>query len=62
MAIKATVDGNKLIIIADMDTEPKVSQTGKSLVVASTKGFMETDIKVAGKTLKLNFNAVISNK
>jgi len=37
MAITAKIEGNKLIITADLET-PTPSASGKTLVVASTKG------------------------
>ena len=59
MAIPAKIDGNKLIITADLET-PTPSASGKSLVVASTRGNMKTDVVIDGKPLTIGLNAYIS--
>lgn len=40
--------------------KPELSNSGKSYVVATTKGCVQTDVKVEGKPLTLGLNAFIS--
>lgn len=61
MAIVARVDGNQLIITADLET-PTPSASGKNLVVASTRGNLRTDVLVDGKPVTIGLNAFISVK
>lgn len=56
--MKTEVKGNQLIITIDLD-EPRVSATGKSLVVSSSGGFKKTDAKVKGKAVSVNVTAII---
>ena len=58
MAIEAKVEGKKLIITCDLE-DPKPSASGKTLVVASTRGNMRTDCMVSGKPLTIGLNAYI---
>lgn len=53
MAVVCKVDGNKLIITADIEAG-RPSSTGKSLVVASTNGFAA----VADSNLKVSLNVI----
>ena len=56
--LKAEIKGNKLIIT--MDTQkPTPSASGKSLVIASTRGNMVTDLVVDGKPVTIGINAYI---
>lgn len=59
MAIEAKIEGNKLIITCDLE-EPTPSASGKTLVVASTRGNMKTDLTVNGKPLTIGLNAYTS--
>jgi len=59
MAIEARIEGNKLIITCDLET-PTPSASGKTLVVASTRGNMKTDLTVNGKPLTIGLNAYTS--
>jgi hypothetical protein len=56
MAITVKIDGNKLIISADLET-PTPSASGKTMVVASTRGNKETDVKIEGKPIIIGLNA-----
>lgn len=58
MAIEVKIEGNKLIITCDLE-EPVPSSSGKTLVVASTRGNMRTDLTVNGKPLTIGLNAYI---
>jgi hypothetical protein len=56
MAITFKVVGTKLIIEADLET-PTPSASGKTMVVASTRGNMKTGVQVAGKEITVGLNA-----
>jgi len=58
MAIETKIEGNKLIITCDLE-EPTPSASGKTLVVASTRGNMKTTCMVDGKPLTIGMNAYI---
>ncbi|HXY55469.1 MAG TPA: hypothetical protein VEM40_12445 [Nitrospirota bacterium] len=58
MAVTAKIEGNKLIITADLET-PTPSASGKTMVVASTRGNKETDVMINGKPLIIGLNAYI---
>jgi len=48
MAMNVEIKGNKLIIEIDLE-KPKPSSSGKTLVVASTRGNVVTSVEVDGK-------------
>jgi hypothetical protein len=56
MAVIAKIEGSKLIITADLET-PTPSASGKTMVVASTRGNKETDVMIDGKPLIIGLNA-----
>jgi hypothetical protein len=58
MAMKVEVKDTKLIIEIDLET-PKPSASGKTLVVASTRGNTVTTAKVDGKPVIIGLNAYI---
>jgi len=58
MAIEVSIRDNKLHIICDLET-PTPSASGKTLVVASTRGNMKTSALVDGKNVTLGLNAYI---
>jgi hypothetical protein len=58
MAITAKIEGSKLVITADLET-PTPSASGKTLVVASTRGNKETDVVIDGKPVIIGLNAYI---
>lgn len=55
MAISAKVEGNKLIITADLET-PQRSASGKTMVVVSSRGNITTTATVDGKPLVMGLN------
>lgn len=59
--MKAEIKDKKLIIEIDLDEKRKPSASGKSLVVASTRGNVTTDVKVDGKPLVVAVNAYIKS-
>ena len=56
--MNAKVEGRKLIIEIDLQ-EPTPSATGKTLVVATSRGNKETEAKVNGKPVIIGLNAYI---
>ncbi len=58
MAVEAKIEGKKLIITCDLE-EPAPSASGKTLVVASTRGNMKTSVTIDGKPLIIGLNAYI---
>jgi len=56
--ITVEIKNNQLHIIADIET-PTPSASGKTLVVASTRGNMATTAQVDGKPVIIGLNAYI---
>jgi hypothetical protein len=61
MAMNVEIKGNKLIIEIDLET-PKPSSSGKTLVVASTRGNVVTSVEIDGKPVIIGLNAYIRTK
>ncbi len=53
-----TRDGDTLVIRLSI-TKPKPSASGKTLVVASTRGNQKTSLQIDGKELYLGVNAYV---
>ncbi len=58
--LKVTLKGNVLHIELPIDEQPKLSSTGKTLVVASTHGNVNTGIEIQGKALMVGVNGFIA--
>lgn len=58
MAMTVEIKGNKLCIEIDLE-KPTPSSSGKTLVVASTRGNAVTDVMVEGKPVTIGLNAYI---
>lgn len=58
MAMKVEIKDNKLFIEIDLE-KPTPSASGKTLVVASTRGNTATTAQVDGKPLTIGLNAYI---
>ena len=58
MAMKAEIKDNKLCIEIDLE-KPTPSTSGKTLVVASTRGNVTTDVEIDGKPVVIGLNAYI---
>ena len=54
----AKIDGDELIIHVPL-TAPQPSASGKTLVVASTHGNIETEVVIEGKPVIIGVNAYI---
>jgi hypothetical protein len=59
--LTAEVKGTNLILTIPMESEPGLSASGKTLVVASSKGNIETPVMVSGQPLIVGVNAYIRN-
>ena len=57
--VKAKIAGKKLMLEIDLNDAPKPSASGKTLVVASSEGNYQTDLKVDGKPVIVGLNAYI---
>jgi len=57
--MKAEIKNNQLTITIDLQT-PTLSASGKTLVVASSKGNKVMDVMVQGKPVTIGLNAYIS--
>lgn len=58
MAVTATVEGAELVIRIDLQ-KPQPSASGKTLVVASTRGNVATKAVVDGQPIVVGVNAYI---
>lgn len=56
--MNATIEGNELVIRLPLQ-KPAMSASGKTLVVASTRGNKQTEAKVEGKNVVIGVNAYI---
>jgi hypothetical protein len=56
--MQAEIKNGQLIITLDLIT-PKLSSTGKTLIVATSEGTKKTGLKVSGKEISLGVNAFI---
>lgn len=57
--MKVEIKGKDLVITIPFSENPEPSKSGKSLVVASTKGNLETNVKVKGMNVIIGLNAYI---
>lgn len=57
--MKVEIVGKNLVITLPMNAPPKPSTSGKSLIIASTEGNKESEIKVNGKPVIVGLNAYI---
>ncbi len=56
--MKVSIEGKELVIRMDLE-EPTPSASGKTLVVASTRGNMTTSVLIQGKPVIIGLNAYI---
>ena len=62
MEFSAKIEGNELVMRLPLNEKPERSASGKTLVVASTRGNKETDCIVNGKRVIVGINAYIPVK
>lgn len=55
----ARIDGDKLVITVQLNPQPTPSASGKTLVVASSHGNVQTEATVQGKPVIVGVNAYI---
>lgn len=58
MSIEVKIEGKRLVITADLET-PTPSASGKTMVVASSRGNMATTAVVDGKPVIVGLNCYI---
>lgn len=56
--MEARIEGGKLVIELSLE-RPRPSSTGKTLLVASTRGVQRTDARLNGKPISMVVNAFI---
>jgi hypothetical protein len=57
--VQATQEGDTLVLRLPMNATPTPSATGKTLVVASSRGAQETELLVNGQPVHVNVNAYV---
>jgi hypothetical protein len=57
--LTATIEGGYLVIRAPLNATPTPSTSGKTLVVASSRGNKETEVQVEGRPVYVGVNAYI---
>ena len=57
--LNARMAGGKLIVEIDLETPPKRSKSGLTLVVASSHGNQKTELVIEGKPVVIGLNAYI---
>ncbi len=57
--MKTRIENNTLYIEIEINVPPVPSASGKTMVVASTRGNISTDVMVDGKPLTIGLNAYI---
>lgn len=59
--MKAKIDTTRNVLIIELELQaPTPSASGKTKVVASTRGNVRTDVQVAGQPVTIGVNAYIS--
>lgn len=59
MAFKAEIKGKKLHIEIDLESDPHPSSTGKTVIVASTRGNQATSVQIDGKPVFVGVTAFV---
>jgi hypothetical protein len=58
--MKATIKNNILTIEIDINKALPESKSGKTLVAATTSGFVQTTAEIKGKPVKVSLNAIVA--
>ena len=58
----AEIKGKNLIITIPLEEDPKPSTSGKTRVVASSRGNVKTALQYKGQPVTVGFNAYIPNQ
>ena len=56
--MQAKIENNELVIRVPLE-KPKLSSSGKTLIVATSGGSVQTDVEVNGKPVFVGLNAYI---
>lgn len=59
--MKVEIKDGELVLTIPMMTPPALSKSGKTLLVASTRGTHKTDLLHDGRPLSVSFNAYVKN-
>uniref|UniRef100_A0A6M3XT08 Uncharacterized protein n=1 Tax=viral metagenome TaxID=1070528 RepID=A0A6M3XT08_9ZZZZ len=57
--LEARIEGKKLVITVDLEDPPVPSKSGKTMVVASSRGNIATGALVSGQPVVIGLNAYI---
>jgi hypothetical protein len=57
--MKVTIEGKELVIRIPVETPPRPSKSGKTMIVASSSGNVTTPCVVDGKQVVIGLNAYI---
>lgn len=60
--MQTTLKGRTLTIVVELDESPEPSSSGKTLIAATTSGFVKTGESYKGKPLSVSLNVTIPNK
>ncbi len=58
--MKVSIENNELVIRIPVENPPQPSASGKTLVVASSRGNVKTDVLFQGKPITIGLNAYIA--
>ena len=58
--MKIELTKGRLLISLKVRRKPKPSKSGKSLIIASTRGVRHSKVKIQGRRVSVNANAFIS--
>lgn len=58
----AKIEGKELVIRVPLNSEPRVSSTQKSKMIAGNGVWEKTDLQYLGEDVKISVNALIPNK
>jgi hypothetical protein len=58
--MKVAIEGGELVIRLPLNNPPTVSASGKTLVIASTRGNQKTEAVVQGQRVTIGVNAYIN--
>lgn len=58
--MKVSIENNELVIRIPIENPPQPSASGKTLVVASSRGNVKTDVTIQGKPITIGLNAYIA--
>ena len=60
--MQAEIKGKNLVVTIPLEEDPQPSASGKTKVVASSRGNVKTNLTYKGQPVTIGFNAYIPNK